>query len=133
MNNRDLNFAYRIRHALNENIDRMPVETTDKLAAARKMAMSRRKKDSPMRAVALQRSVSGHVGSFLNEPLSWLGRMGLALPVIVLALGLGGLYKLESDRRIVDTAVMDAAVLADELPLDAYLDNGFNAFLAKRD
>jgi len=132
MNHRELNFAYRVRHALNEKLDRLPVETTERLASARTKALARRKKDAPMRAVVRQRSIGGHAGSFFNEPVSWFGRMGLAVPMIVLALGLAGLYQLELDRRIVDTAVIDAAVLSDDLPLDAYLDTGFNAFLAKR-
>ena len=132
MTTKDLNFAYRVRHALNENLDNLPTNTTTRLASARTMAMSRKKKDAPMRAVAVRHAAAGHGGSFFNEPLSWLGRMGLAVPVIALVLGLAGLYQMEVQRRITDTADMDAAVLADELPLTAYLDHGFNAFLAKR-
>jgi hypothetical protein len=55
--------------------------------------------------------------------------MGVTVPLIVLALGLIGIYQVEQERRISDTAELDAAVLADELPLSAYLDHGFNAFL----
>jgi hypothetical protein len=129
---RELNFAYKVRHALNENIDALPAATTEKLASARKLALSRKKKDSPLRVLVTGRLVAGHVGSFFNEPLSWLARMGLAVPLIVLAIGLTSIYQYEQQRRISDTAEMDAEVLSDELPLSAYLDHGFNAYLDSR-
>lgn len=133
MNTRHLNFAYKVRHALNENLDNLPASTTEKLASARKMAVSLKKKESGQRVFAPRRLLAGAIGSFFNEPLSWLARMGLAVPLVVLALGLTSIYQFEQQRRVKDLAEIDAAVLADELPLSAYLDHGFNAFLAKRD
>jgi hypothetical protein len=129
---RELNFAYKVRHALNENIDAMPTATVQKLASARKIALSRKKKDSTLRVLLTGRLVAGHIGSVFNEPLSWLARMGLAVPLVVLIMGLTSIYQYEQQRRISDTADMDAAVLSDELPLSAYLDNGFNAYLDSR-
>jgi hypothetical protein len=64
--------------------------------------------------------------------MSWLGRMGLAVPVLALVAGLISIYQFEQQQRINDTAEIDAGVLSDELPLSAYLDHGFNAYLAKR-
>jgi hypothetical protein len=132
MNTRDLNFAYKVRHALNENLYNIPASATEKLASARKIALSRKKKESPLRAWLPQRAVAGDVGVLFDKPLSWLGRMGLAVPVVVLVAGLIGIYQFEQQQRISETAEIDAAVLADELPLSAYLDHGFNAYLAKR-
>lgn len=133
MNTREQNFAYKVRHALNENLDHIPAPITEKLASARKIAVSRKKRSSPLAIFAPQDVFAGQAGGFFHEPISWLSRMGLAIPLIVLALGLVGLYEFEQERRISDTAEMDAAVLADELPLSAYLDHGFNAYLAERD
>lgn len=45
MNTDDINLAYKIRHALNENLDALPASTTDRLAAARARALSRKKPD----------------------------------------------------------------------------------------
>jgi hypothetical protein len=132
MNTRELNFAYKVRHALNEQAENLPAATADRLSAARKTALSRRKKASPLRALVPQRVLAGEAGAFLEAPLSWLGRMGLALPLVVVAVGLASIYQLEHDNRINDYAEIDAAVLSDELPLSAYLDNGFNAYLANR-
>ena len=58
-----------------------------------------------------------------------LGRLGVAIPMIALVFGLGGLYQYEQQQRIAELAELDAAVLSDELPLTAYLDHGFNAYL----
>ncbi|GAB3544621.1 DUF3619 family protein [Noviherbaspirillum agri] len=133
MNNRELDFAYKIRHALNEDLDNIPAPTREKLASARKTALSRKKKRTPIMAFIPQQIFAGQSGGFFSAPASWLNRMGLAIPLIVLAVGLVGLYEFEHDRHINDTAEIDVAVLADELPLSAYLDHGFNAYLAKQD
>jgi len=133
MNTRQINFAYKVRHALNENLDNLPPSTTDRLANARKLAVSRKKKSSPLRAIVPQAVLAGRAGTgFLGGRFSWLAKMGVAIPLVALVVGLTGMYQYEQKRRIADTAEIDAEVLSDELPLSAYLDHGFNAFLAKR-
>lgn len=133
MNTQELNFAYKVRHALNENADNLPAPITEKLASARKIAVSRKKKELSLAVLVPHRVLAGETGRFFNTPFSWLGRMGLAIPLLVLAFGLIAIYEFEQERRISDTAEIDAAVLADELPLSAYLDHGFSAYLAERD
>ena len=132
MNAKQKNFAYQVSHALNENLDQLPAKTTDRLAAARKIALSRRKQESPLR-VLVSRPIAALGGAgFFSDPLSWFSRVGLAVPLVVLAIGIVGIYQAEKQHRISETADIDAAVLSDELPLSAYLDHGFNAYLAKR-
>jgi hypothetical protein len=132
MNTRELNFAYKVRHALNENLDNLPASTAEKLASARKIAISRKKKESGLFAFVPRLLPAGQARGFFSERFSWLARMGLAVPLVVLAVGLTSIYQFEQQRHINDTADIDAEVLADELPLSAYLDHGFNAYLAKR-
>lgn len=132
MNSNQLNFAYKVRHALNENLDNLPPSAAEKLASARKIALSRKKKESRLRVFVPQRLFAGQTGHFFSEPLSWMARMGLAVPLVVLVIGLSSIFQYEQQRHINDTADIDAEVLADELPLSAYLDHGFNAYLAKR-
>lgn len=132
MNVKELNFAYKVRHALNENLDALPASTVDRLASARKIALFHKKNDAPLSAFAPQHSLAGQIGNFFGEPLSWIGRMGLAVPVVVVVIGLVGIYQAEQQQRISEIADIDVAVLSDELPLTAYLDHGFNAYLAKR-
>jgi hypothetical protein len=132
MTPQELNFAYKVRNALNENLDNLSPTTIENLAAARKIALSRKKKNSPLRALFPKRVLATDGGGFFTESFSWLPRMGLAIPLVVLVTGLVGIYQHEQERRINDTAEIDAGVLSDELPLSAYLDHGFNAYLAKR-
>lgn len=129
MNTDDLNFAYKVRHALNENLDHLPASTTDRLAAARKLAVSRKKPHATPLRVA-QRALASNVSSLLS--FEWLGRMGVAVPLMVMIAGLAGIYQYQEERRIAELAELDAAVLSDELPLTAYLDQGFNAYVAER-
>ena len=134
MNTDELNFAYKVRHALNENLDNLPASTTDRLASARKAALSRKKQEHPVRVVATRQQtvLAGNAGQHFGDPFSWLGRIGIALPLLVLVAGLIGIYQFEEQQHISDTADIDAAVLSDELPVSAYLDHGFNTYLSTR-
>jgi hypothetical protein len=68
MNTEELNFAYKVRHALNETLDDLPPATTDRLAQARQMALARKKADGAARRTALScaanwpvfRAATGH-------------------------------------------------------------------------
>ena len=128
MNADDLNFAYKIRHALNEHAEQLPSPTVDRLAAARKAAMARKKPHAPVKLA--QRQLVGNIGSLFS--FSSLGRLAVIVPLLALVVGLAGIYHVEEQQRIAELAELDAAVLSDELPLTAYLDTGFNAYLEKR-
>jgi predicted flap endonuclease-1-like 5' DNA nuclease len=128
MNADDINLAYKIRHALNENLDTLPASTTERLAAARAQAMSRKKADAPLRQ--RQRRPLFDVHAWLSP--SGLGRIAAVAPLVALVAGLAGVYQYEQQQRIAELAALDAAVLSDELPLTAYLDHGFNAYLASQ-
>lgn len=128
MNTDDLNLAYKVRHALNEKLDHLPSSTTERLACARNIAVSRKKAHAPARLV--QHLIGSDIGALFT--FSWLGRLGVAVPLLALVAGLTGIYQYEEQQRIEEIAELDAAVLSDELPLTAYLDNGFNAYLAQR-
>lgn len=133
MNMEETNFAYKVRHALNQNLQHLPASTASRLAAARQAALARKKPDAPIRVLnAAPATPHGVAGGRLGNPFSWLGRLSLALPVVVVMASLVGMYQAEKQHRISELAEIDAMVLSDELPLNAYLDQGFNAYLAKR-
>ncbi|AMP01023.1 hypothetical protein CAter282_3210 [Collimonas arenae] len=132
MNSKEINYAFKVRHALNENLDNLPAPTVDRLAAARKAALARKKKDAPTRVLARQGVLAGHAGNFFSDPLSWLMRVGVAAPILAGMVLLSGLYQYEQQHRIAAAADIDAAVLSDELPPSAYLDRGFSAYLAQQ-
>lgn len=130
MNTEQLGFAYKVRHALDENLDNLPPSTLERLASARKVALSAKNSDVPKRAFAIQGKIADHAGGHVNESSSWIGRLGMMVPLIVLVSGLITIHQVEQRQRISDLAEIDALVLSDELPLSAYLDHGFNAYLA---
>ena len=132
MNTKEINFAYQVRHALNENLDNLPAATTERLAAARHIALSRKKKGFPLSVFVTKNAIAGHAGGFFADQFSWVSRMGVAVPLFALMVGLVGIYQFEQQERITETAEIDADVLSDELPLSAYLDHGFNAYLTTR-
>jgi hypothetical protein len=129
MNSDDLNFAYKVRHALNEQLDNLPASTADRLASARKLAVSR-KKSQPVAVLFLQRALAGG-GNRGTEFTLW-AKMGVLVPLLVMVIGLASVAQHEEEQRIAEIAELDAAVLSDELPVTAYLDQGFNAYLAQR-
>jgi hypothetical protein len=135
MNTDDINFAYRVRHALNEKLDDLPASTTERLAAARKAALARKKADAParVRVARTEPAIAGGGNGFFANPFAWFNRVSVALPLLLVMGGMVGVYQYEQQQSIVELAEMDAAVLSDELPLSAYLDQGFGAYLETRE
>lgn len=132
--NKELEFAYRVKRALDANLENLPESTTQSLAEARRIALAHKKPPTaPIRAVAPHFVLAGNTGGTLSPaPWSWLGRLGVAIPLLAGVLLFAGLYQYEHQQRISDLAEIDADVLSDELPLSAYLDHGFDAFLAQQ-
>ena len=133
MNTKELDFAYKVRHALNEKTENLPENIMEGLASSRKIALSRKKSSSPLKRLVSQSAVAGHIGQFFNDPAYfWLSRLGAVITMAVLISGLVGIYHVEEQNKIKEVADMDIAVLSDELPPHAYLDQGFKAYLQKR-
>lgn len=133
MNAQELDFAYKVRHALNEKLDDLPPNITENLASSRKTAISRKKKDSPLRVFVRQNAFAGHVGTFFSDPAYyWMSRVGTLIVAAALVGGLMGMFHAEKQRNLREAAEIDIAVVSDELPPSAYLDNGFRAYLEKR-
>ena len=134
MNNKELQFAYRVKRALDANLEHLPESTTQSLAEARRVALARKKTTAPVRVVAPQVALAGALGGNFtpSSSFSWLGRLGVAIPLLAGVMLFAGLYEHEHKQRISALAEIDAGVLSDELPLSAYLDHGFNAYLAQQ-
>jgi hypothetical protein len=129
MNTDDINLAYKIRHALNENLDTLPASTTERLAAARARALSRKKADAPASRKQQQRPWFDVRAVFSTQ---WVTRAAVAAPLLAMVFGLAGVYQVQREQRAAELADLDAAVLSDDLPLTAYTDHGFNAYLAQQ-
>ncbi len=129
---KELRTAYRLRHALDERSNELPPATRERLAAARRTALSRKKAESEVMQYDMQAAGMPRLRlPSLGDPRAWFGRLGLALPLAALVFGLIGIYQHEQRQQIIDTAELDAEVLTDELPISAWLDHGFEAFVSR--
>jgi len=54
------------------------------------------------------------------------------LPVAVLVLAVAAIQTWQEKRRVAELVEIDAELLADDLPIDAYLDRGFQNWLKSR-
>lgn len=118
----EIRIGNRIRQALNRSAERLPADTTERLRAARERALEARKAERPAFALAAD-GVRGGWGGF---SLRWL------LPAAVLVAGLSAVYVWQQTTRAAEVEDVDTRLLTDELPIDAYLDKGFQAWLKKR-
>ncbi|MBL8396269.1 MAG: DUF3619 family protein [Candidatus Accumulibacter sp.] len=117
----ELHFAYKLRQHLNGGLHDLPAETVGRLQEARRRALARQK-------VAVSQSVLAGAGNFLQHHFDnlRLKQVGLALAV---ALGVTTYTFWYADQSIADLEVVDSALLADDLPIAAFTDKGFNAWL----
>jgi len=133
MNTDDINLAYKVRHALNETLDELPASTTDRLAAARALALSRKKADAPVQQQQARRPQQRplfDLSAVLAMP--WVARAAAVVPLVAMVAGLVGIYHAQQEQHAAELADLDAAVLSDDLPLTAYTDHGFNAYLVQQ-
>jgi hypothetical protein len=134
---KELEFALKVRCALDEAAAHLPASAVEKLAAARRAAIDR-KKPEVVAAPAFVPVFSGR-GAVIGMPLfaapqqrvSPLRRLARAWPLVAIVVGLVAVAYWEDQQRTAELADIDAAMLSDDLPLNAYLDHGFNAYLSR--
>lgn len=130
---KELEFARQVRRALDETAASIPATTVDRLAAARRAALAR-KKPEPVSAPVFVPAFAGAGMPQVDLPQrrrSPLRRFALAWPLVALLVSLVGIAYWEDQQRTAELADIDAAMLSDDLPLNAYLDHGFNAYLSR--
>ena len=111
---------------LNQGAQNLPINIKDRLHAARLKALSVRKAEK----VRVQKPVfAGTAGSWSSGSNGLWDTVGWVAPLVVLVFGLIGIAQWQDDSRINDIAEVDAALLTDDVPPDAYADSGFMAFL----
>jgi len=117
-------FGNKVRHILNQGspLDRAKAE---KLRAARQLALARQRPE-PAPALAWADNVLGNVGGWRGLSLRILA------PFLALALGVAAVYNWQLDQRLAEVVEIDAQLLTDDLPIDAYLDRNFQSWLKKR-
>jgi len=138
LDQKEAEFALKVRRALDESISTLPAAPLDKLAAARRTALARKKPEKVAVPVFAPALAGAGMAPSLSGPVPGpsgkrgrFSRLALAWPLLALAIGLAGIAYWEDQQRTAELADIDAAMLSDNLPLDAYLDHGFNAYLTR--
>lgn len=126
----ELNFGMKVRQALNEGLRAdtgISPRVAERMRTARERALEARKPE-------LQTQPALAVVGYALGRLGGLGGLSLRvlLPMAVVMAGLFGIYTWQQEQRAADVEEIDTRLLTDDLPLDAYLDKGFEAWLKKR-
>jgi hypothetical protein len=104
----------------------LPAAIQDRLYAARMKALSVQK---PEKVHIHQAILASSKGNWSFGSRSLWDSIGWIAPLVVLVFGLIGIAEWQQDSRINDIAELDVALLTDDVPPDAYTDNGFLGFL----
>jgi hypothetical protein len=88
------------------------------------------RKPEPVRVLAPQLvpALGTSMGN-LDEGLNLWSRLASALPLIALLFGLATIHIFQNEFRANEIAQLDAELLTDDLPPNAYTDPGFLVFL----
>ena len=124
MNEQD-ELARRIVKLLDESADNIGAEQRERLRAARSMALAQhRLAPRPAWTAAL----AGNVSQLTEYRVFGVRYL---IPMAALVLGLMGVVYMHSNGTSSDIADIDAGLLTDDLPINAYLDKGFDSWLKR--
>ena len=120
----ELQFASRIRQILNQGTA-LDAGVAQKLARAREAALARQRQE---RAPVLV-----WADNVLGNGWGW-GSLSarVLLPALMLVVAAFGIYRWQENQRLAEVVEIDSQLLTDDLPIDAYLDRGFQNWLKKR-
>jgi hypothetical protein len=129
MNNEQL-IAHKIRLALDESADRLPFRITQRLEQSRLAALARA---TPAQSeLALNRASPMTVALHGDDrPSVYFRLLSTVAPILLVIAGLYGIDAWNDAEEAAETADIDAELLLadDDVPVSAYADKGFGAFL----
>lgn len=119
----EMQFGNKVRQVLNQGLT-LRASTAERLRAARERALARQKPE-PAYALAVAGGAMGRFG--------WGGlALRVLVPIVMLLIAVAAVYIWQQNQRIAALEEIDAQLLADDLPPDAYLDRDFQNWLKKR-
>ena len=122
-------FGWQVRQWLNRSAMEVTPSVQNRLELARKQALSRQRK-AAKQVTIVEPVMASDRKSSLHSPFNgWFSGMGAAMPALAVAFGLFFLSDAQMNGEASRLAEIDSLVLGDELPISAYLDEGFSAYL----
>ena len=118
-------FGNKIRQILNQGTQ-LESKTLSRLRLAREKALRQQLVAKPVAGLAWADGMIGSFGGLTGFSFR------LVLPMAVLVGGLLAINGWQQKQRVAEVEEIDALLLTDDLPLDAFLDKGFEAWLKKR-
>jgi Protein of unknown function (DUF3619) len=124
----ELRFATRLAAGLTERAAATRLDIAERLRFAREQALARAR-ESRKATLAPAAAYAGHGTLALGGPPAWWQRVASILPLLLLAVGLLLISERVAEEQMLAAAEIDAVLLADDLPPEAYSDPGFAEFL----
>jgi hypothetical protein len=118
-------FALRLSARLTEQSQAVSPDISERLRFAREQALERAR----TKLAAETASSTSRSGASLALLGGWGVKIASVLPLVVLAAGLILIQRWHSSSQISAAAEIDASLLSDDVPPDAYSDPGFVEFL----
>ena len=116
-------FGYKIRQHLNRGLHELSPETTARLAAARQSALACQKQ-------TVSQSLLATVGGFVQSQFD-SRFVKQSCTALVLFFGVVFSVYWVADQRASELGAIDSALLTDDLPISAFTDQGFDAWLKR--
>lgn len=117
----EFHFGYKVRQHLNRGLHDLPPATLNRLEAARHRALAHQK-------IAIHQSVLAAAGNFIQHQFDNLHLKQILMALAVL-IGVASYTFWHADQQITELEAIDSALLADDLPIGALTDKGFDAWL----
>lgn len=121
----ELQFANKVRHLLNQGA-RLDRPTAERLRAARERALAAYRPQPALEPA--------WAGAPAGDPFGGLADFALRvlLPLALVVLSAVALSGWQQSQRLAEIEAIDTELLTDDLPIDALLDRGFEAWLKKQ-
>lgn len=123
----ELHIARKVRQMLDLDTDKIEPRHLERLLAAREAAMLVQKQPEPASGFARVGNAAAHYMDAYSVGQYWL-------PLGALAIGLALMFQwqnIQPTLTVAEAEEIDTALLSSELPINAYLDRGFNAWLKR--
>ena len=115
-------YAYRVRQILNHGLNDIPPAASRRLEAARHLALSRQKQAAPEMVLA-----QSGARSFSTSPHRPYLKQAMAIAALLLGMWIS--FYWHSVQYVSALEEVDSALLADDLPPEAFMDNDFFEWL----